>query len=227
MRSVDDDFSPEAEEQVRALLAAQPRPPMPAEVRDRILTALAAEPQPDFASHQSGGRNKVWWAVGAVAAAFVLFAGVVALPRTTQPPTATVVGEQAPTVGTDQGPGVAVPAACADQPLTYNTGTRYLQASFDDQAQDLAAYCSTAKRVQAATPAPTRSAVPAAMNPRLAQRSVSCVVKVAPSADVLIVDRGFYGSDPATIAVVGPPDRALVIDCREQPERVLLDVRLD
>ena len=223
-----------SEARIRELLAAQPRPQMPTAVRERILAALAAEPQPDFTAtpgnSSATGGSKAWWTFAAVAAAFVLLVGVVFLPRSSEPPATTIAGEQAPSVGDDH--KVATDVSCGGQPLTYESGTRYVPASFTDQAQDLAAYCSAEARSPVSTQnqvrptEPTRDPVPA-MSPSLALRSMRCVIEAAPTADVMVVDRGYYGTDPATIAVVGPPSRALVIDCQDQPERVVAEVGLD
>ncbi len=235
MRSVNGesgDFSDAAEQQIRDLLAAQPRPTMPPGVQDRILMALAAEPRPDFGN--TGRRSpRLMWLGAAVAAAVVVLAGVIVVPQWSQnstPVSADTSSQVAPPAG------VARPAAleCAPDPLTYDSGTRYQQAALTTQAQAL---MPTACRTAAAGSDPTAqssespatgepTATYAPMAPNAAERILDCVVRVAHSAQVVVLDRGFYEDTPAVVAIVSPPTRALAVDCRGQRAQLLMDVPL-
>lgn len=234
MRSVNgesDDFSTAAEQQIRDLLAAQSRPTMPPGVQDRILAALAAEPRPDF-GHSGTGRSRLMWVSAAVAAAVVILAGVIVVPQWRQdsaPAGADSASEAAPPAGAAR----AVALECAPDPLTYNSGTRYQQAALTTQAQALMpTACRTVDGSDPTAPglAPGATQEPAAtyepMAPDAAERTLDCVVRVAHSAKVVVLDRGFYEDTPAVVAVVSPPTRALAVDCRGQRAQLLMDVPL-
>ena len=224
MKSVSGDpsgFSDAAEQQVRDLLAAQPRPQMPPDVHARILAALAEQPAPQ--SRRPSSRSRLMW-VGA-AAAVVLLAGFVLVPQLRGPQGATDADTNTATA-TAPNADLGVPAAadCGAQPPVYDSGTRYQQAALVTQAAALVpAGCRTADAALAAQetgPTPTPMAAPAA------GRTMECLVSVARSARVMVLDRGFYEDTRAIVAVVEPPRRALVVDCQAEPAQVLMDVEL-
>jgi hypothetical protein len=41
-----------------------------------------------------------------------------------------------------------------------------------------------------------------------------------------VIDSGSYEGIPAVVAVVGPPQRALAVNCAQRPAQVLMDVTL-
>lgn len=210
-----DDGATDAEQrQIRDLLAAQPRPSMPAEVRERILTALADEPPLAPAAERRRAR---WWPA-AVAAAVVLLAGVIVVPQMRQG------FDSAPTAATAPVPdaelAVASPA-CAGGTAAYSTGTRYQQASLGQQARSLmpgAAQCRTDSA--AAPPVAPRS-------PSSQSKALDCIVRIARQSQILLMDEGFYQEQPAVLAVVAPPRRALIVDCDRRPVQVLESVVLE
>lgn len=229
MRAIDeesDDFSDAAEQRIRELLAAQPRPVMPPDVEARLQAALAAEPRP-AAPAEAARSTRRWWGVAA-AAAVVLIAGVIVVPQLRQ--------QSAPVADTatpaQSGSVAEVPAAerisvdCVPQPLTYDTGTIYQQAALTSQAQALVpAECGGEAKFETDTGADAPVAQ-ASMAPQVARQSLECIVRVARTARVMVVDRGSYEGTPAIVAVVGPPTRALAVNCAEQPAQVLMDVAL-
>ena len=151
MRAIDGesaDFSAADEQHIRDLLAAQPRPEMPADVADRITAALAAEPA--FAAPDGPtGPSRLKWLGAAVAAAVVVLAGVIVIPQWRQGTTSTAETAPSAPATSSQREGTTVdpadPAAvgteaftaadCGNRPLAYDTGTRYQQAALTTQPE--------------------------------------------------------------------------------------------
>lgn len=233
MRALDgesDDFSEADEQHIRELLAAQPRPAMPAPVADRIQAALAQEPRPVAAPPRS--RSRLGWGLAAAAAVAVL-AGVIVVPQLRQQSapvadtTSSATPPAAPTPADPIPPAAAaesISVDCVDKPLTYDTGTSYQQVALTTQAQALVPQeCGGSAQYETRT---GESADGTATARPWAQRSMKCIVRVAPTTQVMLIDRGTYEGVPAIVAVVGPPTRALAVDCARQPAQVLMDVAL-
>lgn len=229
-----DDFSDADEQRIRDLLAAQPRPVMPADVAARLEAALAAEPRPVVVATAASGSSRRWWGVAA-AAALVLLAGAIVVPQWQQQ--STPVADTAMPVEQEAGPQIPPAAAaerisvdCVPEPLTYDTGTTYQQAALTTQAQALVPQeCGGDAPVDTGTDAGsgTDSArTQQSMAPQVARQSLDCIVRVARAARIMVVDRGSYEGTPAVVAVVGPPTRALAVNCADQPAEVLMDVAL-
>ena len=214
MRPVDDGFSQEAEDQIRNLLAQQPRPAMPPHLRDRVLAAVDAEPRP-AAPGGSAGRSRTRWVGLAVAAALVILAGFIVVPvlrdGSGSRPLDSITAGGCPT---------GQPTAAANEgedyeTVAYRTGTYYDQAGLATQAQALLPECS----------GPSLRANPAAvLAPRAARKVVECIVRVAKAAKVMVADRGYYEDRRAVVAVVEPPRRVLALICRKDTSQVLEDV---
>ena len=223
-----DDFSAADEQRIRDLLAAQPRPQMPADVEARIAAALAAEPRPTFlpASEHGPGTGRRWLGV-AVAAAFVVLAGVILVPQLRQQsaPVAetTIPANSADRTVTLEAPVDPAAAECVPDTLMYDSGTRYQQAALITQAQALV---PPPCRTPSGSDAEAVAAVPPPLTPAVAERSLKCIVRVARTPAVILIDRGSYEGRPAVVAVVDAPRRALAVDCRQQPAQVLMDVDL-
>lgn len=214
MRPVDDGFSDEAENEIRELLAQQPRPEMPPQLRERVLAAVAAEPRP--AAQESAGSAGRWIGV-AVAAAVVILAGFLIVPllrgQAPSPPLDSVTAADCPSWTPTSSDAID-----GDYPtVAYRTGTYYDEAGLPTQAQALLSDCG----------APTVRANPAAvMSPRAARKVVACVVRVAKAARVMVADRGYYENQRAVVAVVEPPRRVLALICRKDSSQVLEDVEV-
>lgn len=225
MRALDgrseDDFSDDAEQQIRDLLARQPRPTMPTEVEHRIRAALAAETVPAPPAERRG-RPLTWLSAG-VAAAVVVLAGVIIVPQLNQAPSP----PPAPPTPTSEPPAVADPVNldCPGRPLTYDSGTRYEQAGLKTQVAALVPQACSASTPATAVAPPSQPTM-ATMAPDVAERSLDCVLTVARTAKVVVLDRGSYEGTPAVVAVVGPPIRALALHCTKKRAEVLMDVAL-
>lgn len=241
MRAIDGesaDFSAADEQHIRELLAAQPRPAMPADVADRITAALAAEPHPAFAAPDAPtGPSRLKWLGAAVAAAVVVLAGVIVVPQWRQGTTSTAETAPSAPATSSQREGTTVdpadPAAvgteaftaadCGNRPLAYDTGTRYQQAALTTQAQALVPQeCGGGTTADAQVAATAAAPMPA----EAAERNLKCIVRVARSPQIIVIDSGSYEGTPAVVAVVGPPQRALAVNCTARPVEVLMDVTL-
>lgn len=236
MRAIDGesaDFSAADEQHIRELLAAQPRPEMPADVADRITAALAAEPA--FAAPDAPtGPSRLKWLGAAVAAAVVVLAGVIVIPQWRQGTTSTAeTAPSAPTTSSQREGTTADPAAvgtdaftaadCGNRPLAYDTGTRYQQAALTTQAKALVPQeCGGETTADAQVAATAAAPMPA----EAAERNLKCIVRVARSPQIIVIDSGSYEGTPAVVAVVGPPQRALAVNCTARPVEVLMDVTL-
>ena len=212
MRPVDDGFSQEAEDQIRDLLAQQPRPVMPPELRERVLEAVAAEPRPEM-SGPPAPRRRTRWVGLAVAAALVILAGFIVVPvlrdDSGSRPLDSITASDCP-----PGQPTGAPTGEGDT-VAYRTGTYYDQAGLATQAQALLPRCG----------GPSLRANPTAvMAPRAARKIVECIVRVAKAAKVMVADRGYYEDRPAVVAVVEPPRRVLALICRKETSQVLEDV---
>ena len=201
------------QQQIRALLAAEPRPTMPPEVRLQILDALAAEPA--LSPTEAPARRSFRWWPAAVAAAVVLLAGVVIVPQLQRSAPAETVAapDPAPTAA------LAVsPTGCNGDTAAYETGTRYQQANLPQQARSLMPAAVQCREDAGAGSAP-RTTAPS--------QALDCIVKITRQSRVLLLDQGFYDDQPAVLAVVAPPQRALVVDCDRRPAQVLQSVSLE
>lgn len=218
MRSADDDFDAAAEREIIELLAAVPRPEMPAEVRARIEDALAAEagnrPGAGSSSRLAGGR---WFALAAAAAVAVL-AGFVVVPRLGGGTTASSPEAAPATALASASPScTALAGDTADRatPVT-ESGTTYSASGLRTQAELLLR-----------NPAPSCAAFSDGTAVSDTQRRVSpesvqaCVTAVAKGRSIVAVDLGWYGQRPSVTMVLLRPKEALAVDCQRDPAAVL------
>lgn len=216
MSSADDPLDARAEREIIELLAAQPRPTMPPEVRARIDAALAAEVErrrtEPAKSPAAPARGRRMWLAAAAAVAVLGLAGLVTVPRLGQqaatPEPATMAAfSPSPTPGCAEAES---PAAELGAVLS-RSGTSYTAAAFATQAQALL----------------TRSCDPLAVRAAQGRYAIEdgtevqgCVVAAAAGRVVLAVDVGRYDGRPAVVILLAPRE-ALALDCQHEPATVL------
>ncbi|MDZ7577101.1 MAG: hypothetical protein U0904_02845 [Candidatus Nanopelagicales bacterium] len=222
----------EPEAWVRELLAAQPRPRIPADVLARIEATTAEEARARAAA--GAGRDQPRWrryplaklAAAASAAAAIVVLGLILAPQLTSSPS-TVAAEACPVIVED-----------ADLiAISHQTGSDFAAANLPQLAAGLMASqpgCESGQPVSATTDqfmksegdmaARASSIGPTELDhPFFDQRR--CVESAAQGLPVMTVDRGYFGSVPVTLVVVSVSmgdARILIADCQAEGESRIL-----
>jgi hypothetical protein len=230
-------FDAAAEQRIRDLLAASPRPPIPPEVHQQISAAIASESE-DRATGAAPAtpiRTRRSWVVPTVAAAaVVLLAGVIVAPMVRS-------GSQEPAANVAAAPGecgVTANTSADLSPVMMDSGSDYSTSGFTTQTAALlsrAPKCADQVAVAPGTDPGTpleggvtdpSSGVGARSASPESDSVTTCLMAVIPGRVVVAVDRGRFAGTDVVVAVVSEPTHALAIDCSAHPARVLYQTDL-
>ena len=234
--TADDELDPQ-QDAVRELLAAEPSPTMPPEVRTRLMAAIAAESQTRESAAQAPvsladrRRTPRWILPTAVAAAMVLLAGIVLVPMLRSGPTSTSAEDTGSTCGIVAQPGADMTS------VAHDAGTPYSAAGLETQSQSLlsAAPACPAGENAAAAPDVTQqyresdgpTAYDAPEDTWSADEVSECLLDVVPGAEILVFDQAEFEGEPAVVAVVDEtPQRAVAVDCGVDPAELVAETAI-
>lgn len=231
--TADDERDPQ-QDAVRALLAAEPRPTMPPDVRARLMSAITAEAQSRETTAQAPvvladrRRTPRWILPTAVAAAMVLLAGIVLVPMFRSGSSTTSAEDTGSACGIVAEPGADMTA------VAHDAGTQYSAAGLETQSQSLlsaAPACPVGENA-AAAPDGDESRKSAgqpttaydAEDPWSADAVTECLLDVVPGEEILVLDQAEFDGKPAVVAVVAEtPQRAIAVDCGVDPAELVAD----